>query len=87
MTSQDKDLRSDIETAYAQGVRKSNPRTLGEFIPEVTASPHPRFLGLAQSIRERRSEKVKITSPIYMDKNTSMEATAEEPYPGLIYMD
>lgn len=30
---------------------------------------------------------MKITSPIYQDKNTSNEATSEEPCPGEIYMD
>jgi glutamate--cysteine ligase catalytic subunit len=57
------------------------------FIPEFTTSPHPRFLGLAQSIRERRQEKVKILFPIYKDKFTSYEKTREEPIPGQIYMD
>lgn len=64
-----------------------NPKTLSDFIPEFTASPHPRFLGLAQSIRERRQEKVVILSPIYKDINTNLEPTVDEPYPGYIYMD
>jgi len=42
---------------------------------------------LAQSIRERRNEKVCILLPIYKDVNTSYEVTREEPYPGQIYMD
>lgn len=84
MTSSDDAFRSEIEDAYKNGVRSTNPKTLGDFIPEVTASPHPRFLGLAQSIRERRGEKVKILSPIYRDKNTlGLEtSTPEEPFPG-----
>lgn len=64
-----------------------NPCTQSLFVPEFTASPHPRFLGLAQSIRERRKEKVKILSPIYQDVNTSLEVTADEPFPGYIYGD
>ena len=56
-------------------------------IPEVTASPHPRFLGLAQSIRERREEKVNIQVPLFIDKFTSLEPKECEPYPGKIYMD
>lgn len=54
---------------------------------EMIASPHPRFLGLAQSIRERRKEKVNIQIPLYIDKNTNLEASEYEPYPGMIYMD
>lgn len=64
-----------------------NPWTDGKFVPEFTANPHARFLGLAKSIRERRQEKVCIKSPIFLDKNTSMVATDEEPFPGFIYMD
>ncbi len=64
-----------------------NVRTESLFIPEQTASPHPRFLGLAESIKQRRREKVQILSPIYQDKNTVMEATEDEPFPGYIYMD
>jgi hypothetical protein len=41
-------------------------------VPEIIASPHPRFLGLAQSIRERRQEKVNIQVPVYVDKNTNL---------------
>jgi len=44
-------------------------------------------LGLAQSIRERRTEKVQILSPIYQDVNTKKVATADEPFPGFIYGD
>lgn len=87
MTSQNPDLKLAIEQAYENGVQESNPRTLGEFIPEFTSSPHPRFLGLAQSIRERKGEKVKILSPLFIDSNTSTEPTETEPYPGFIYMD
>jgi glutamate--cysteine ligase catalytic subunit len=64
-----------------------NEATLSFFIPEITASPHPRFLGLAQSIRERREEKVNIQVPLFMDAATSLEPTERDPYPGKIYMD
>jgi glutamate--cysteine ligase catalytic subunit len=51
------------------------------------ASPHPRFLGLAQSIRERRGEKVNIQVPLFIDSKTSLEPTESNPYSGMIYMD
>lgn len=48
MTSQDPEMKQRIDQAYAEGLSaEHNPRTLGLFIPEFTASPHPRFLGLA----------------------------------------
>lgn len=72
MTSHNPEMKQKIELAYEQGVKKFNPCTQSELIPEFTASPHPRFLGLAQSIRERREEKVKILSPLYKDINTNM---------------
>lgn len=87
MTSNDPETRAKIDKAYANGLQKTNPCTKSLFVPEFTASPHPRFLGLAQSIRERREEKVKILSPIYKDVNTSYQVTEDEPYPGQIYMD
>ena len=40
------------------------------FIPEKTASPHPRFLGLAKSIKDRRGKKVEIIVPRYQDSKT-----------------
>lgn len=75
MTSNNPETRAKIDKAYAEGLQKTNPCTKSLFVPEFTASPHPRFLGLAQSIRERREEKVKILSPIYKDVNTSFQAT------------
>jgi hypothetical protein len=42
---------------------------------------------LAQSIRERREEKVNIQVPLFMDAATSLEPTERDPYPGKIYMD
>lgn len=86
-TSQNAEMREKIEQAYAAPLQEGNPRTQGLFIPEFTASPHPRFLGLAQSIRERRTEKVKILSPLFKDTNTRSTPTADEPFPGQIYMD
>lgn len=64
-----------------------NEATQSCLVPEIIASPHPRFLGLAQSIRERRQEKVNIQIPIFIDENTNLEPTDWEPYPGKIYMD
>ena len=83
MTSQDQEMKKRIDQAYEDGLTaENNPRTLGQFIPEFTASPHPRFLGLAQSIRERRGGKVNITSPIYRDSETSYLETKDEPFSG-----
>lgn len=87
MVSNDAALQAQITEAYEKGVQKMNPWTDGKFVPEFTANPHGRFLGLAKSIRERRQEKVCIKSPIFQDVNTSMAATDEEPFPGFIYMD
>jgi len=42
---------------------------------------------LAENIRTRRGEKVKILVPLFKDKNTKFEASESEPYPGFIYMD
>lgn len=47
MTSNDPELRAKIYKAYEQGVRQTNPCTQSDLIPEFTANPHPRFLGLA----------------------------------------
>ena len=52
--------KKEIEQAYAKGLKISNPLTHQLFIPETTASPHPRFLGLAKSIYDRRGKKVDI---------------------------
>lgn len=55
---------------------------------DKTINSHPRFSGLVKSIRERRGKKVEIKVPIYKDVATNMtEATADEPFPGYIYMD
>ena len=60
MTSENEKIRGYIERAYKRGLEQSNKHTHQSFIPEKTASPHPRFLGLAQSIYERRQQKVDI---------------------------
>ena len=52
--------KKEIERSYAKGLKISNPLTQQLFIPEITASPHPRFLGLAKSIYDRRGKKVDI---------------------------
>ena len=64
-----------------------NEATLSCMVPEIIASPHPRFLGLAQSIRERRQEKVNIKVPLYIDKFTNLEPTENERHAGFIHMD
>ena len=43
---------------------------------------------MVKSIRERRGEKVNIQVPLFKDVHTNMtDATPDEPYPGMIYMD
>lgn len=69
-------------------LEKVNKYSLSRFTIDGTENPHPRFPGLMKSIRERRGEKVKILAPIYRDLNTNLAVpTADEPYPGYIYMD
>jgi glutamate--cysteine ligase catalytic subunit len=63
-----------------------NLYTRSQFTIDGTENPHPRFSGLAKSIRERRGEKVRILVPLYEDVNTDMTSDTEE-YPGYIYMD
>jgi len=50
-------------------------------------NPHPRYPTLCENIRIRRQEKLKMLVPIYLDEKTSMQKTADEPYPGNIHMD
>lgn len=65
-----------------------NPACRSQFVVDKSTNPHPRFAGLMQSIRERRGEKVEIRVPIFKDKHTNLTSpTADEPYPGEIYMD
>ena len=56
--SRNKDQQLDIDNAKKLGYEEANKHTHQKFLPEKVASPHPRFLGLAQSIYERRQEKV-----------------------------
>ena len=87
MTSTVAETKAKIEQDYANGLQASNPLTHQLFIPERTASPHPRFLGLAKSIYERRGKKVNIQVPRFQDTKTVTEPTEREPVPGQIYMD
>lgn len=47
VSSNNPDLQVQIEHAYAVGLEQENTSTKQKFLPEITASPHPRFLGLA----------------------------------------
>ena len=89
ITSFDATDKAKYEEAYAlENLEDANPNCWSLFIPESSANPHPRFLGIAKSILERRNKKVKITVPLYKDEKTNMEEmTEEEPYPGHVYMD
>ena len=65
-----------------------NDFSKSKFVVDKTINDHPRFSGLVKSIREHRGEKVNIQIPLYKDEKTNMtEATEDEPYPGMIYMD
>ncbi len=68
MTSENDKLRDHIEKCYREQMQEINKHTHQSFIPEKTASPHPRFLGLAKSIYERREKKVEIKVPLYQDE-------------------
>lgn len=88
MTSSDEDIKSRIDADYIMGLETANKLTHQRFIPEMTANPHPRMLGCAKSIYERRREKVDIQVPRFQDVNTNMDkATEREPIAGQIYMD
>ena len=89
MTSENPKIKAYIEHSYERGIEARNNHTHQSFIPEKTTSAHPRFLGLAQSIYERREKtKVEIKVPLFQDENTNLtEPTEREPFPGQIYMD
>lgn len=88
LTSSNPSIREYIEAEDTLDLARNNPHTHQLFLPEKTASPHPRFLGLAQSIYERRGKKVDIRVPLFRDENTDCEQVTErEPHPGEIYMD
>jgi hypothetical protein len=84
MTSFDETDKARYEEAYAlERLEDANPNCWSQFVPESSANPHPRFLGITKSILERRDKKVKITVPLYKDEKTDMEeVTEEEPYAG-----
>ena len=63
MTSTIPANKKQIEEDYANGLKVANELTHQLFIPEKTASPHPRFLGLARTIYDRRGKKVDIQVP------------------------
>ena len=65
----------------------NNPFSNSIFIDDRIINIHPRFPALTKNIRERRGEKVNIKIPIYVDENTDMKPSIQEPYPGYIYMD
>ena len=89
MTSFNPEYRKELNEAYAaENLHEVNPNTLQRFLPEVAAGKHPRYLGIAQSIRERRTEKVCIKVPLFKDEKTDMNVqTEDEPFPGQVYMD
>ena len=76
-----------IEQDYALGLKNTNELTNQLFIPEKTASPHPRFLGLARTIYDRRGKKVDIQVPRFQDTKTNTAVTEREPVQNMIYMD
>ena len=87
MTSTIPANKKQIEEDYAKGLTVANELTHQLFIPEKTASPHPRFLGLARTIYDRRGKKVDIQVPRFQDKKTKKATTEREPVPNMIYMD
>lgn len=53
--SRNEELQEQLnEAKEAKCLSIVNEATQSCMVPEIIASPHPRFLGLAQSIRERR---------------------------------
>jgi len=70
LTSENEEIRNYLDESYNQELSQINKHTHQSYLPEKAASPHPRFLGLAQSIYERRGKKVDINVPLYQDENT-----------------
>ena len=60
------DLKQKILAANGD-LEKINEFSRSKFVLDSTENPHPRFSGLMKSIRERRTEKVKILIPLYQD--------------------
>ena len=58
--SRNPDLQAQINDFKVQGPAVTNKYTAQNFLPEKIVSPHPRFIGLAASIYQRRGEKVNI---------------------------
>lgn len=55
MTSFNIEMKEELQKMYAaKSMKEVNQLTESIFVPEISANPHPRFLGLAKSIRERR---------------------------------
>jgi len=66
---------------------ENNIFSKSQFTNDYIVNSHPRFGCLARNIRTRRGKKVEILVPIYNDKNTNIDKTDDEPFPGFIYMD
>ena len=65
-----------------------NPISESLFIQDVSLSPYPKFLPLVRIPKLRSGDHKPICLiPLYMDKNTSLEPTNIEPYPGKVYLD
>lgn len=80
-------MEKDIQNGEHSKYKKENPFSHSIFIKDEIINSHPRFPALSRNIRERRGEKVNIRIPLFIDDNTNLIATEEEPYPGYIYMD
>ncbi|CAH1117918.1 unnamed protein product [Phaedon cochleariae] len=75
---------------------KPNPKsgeTRSIFLPDETVNQgHPRFLGLARNIRERRGDTPSINIPVFRDTNTKIPIDDTQTYykdalPDHVYMD
>lgn len=66
---------------------ENNVFSQSKFTNDIIINSHPRFGCLARNIRLRRGKKVEILVPLYIDKNTNLNKTDDEPFPGYIYMD
>ena len=89
VTSFDMTEKNKYDEAYTlEHLEDANPNIQSKYVPEFAANPHPRMLGVAKSIYERRARKVNITLPLFHDKKTNMEEVNEDqPYPGRVWMD
>ncbi|KAI0985965.1 hypothetical protein GJ496_007846 [Pomphorhynchus laevis] len=74
-------------------VIESSSNKLSSYIPvEAITQGHPRFRTLAENIRQRRGDKVRIDVPIFKDVNTmspfiDWTAISDQPLVDHIYMD